>query len=130
MKRWIVIVLFVCGLLFRLSGAATAKGQEAQLAEAQRLNQQALQLYDAGRYAEAIPPAERALAIQENTLGPEHPLLATTLNNLALSYKAKGDYAYAAPLFQRSLAIREKTLGLWHPSVATALNNLANLYQD
>ena len=39
------------------------------LEEAKRLNEQVLQLYEQGRYKEAIPLAERALAIRENALG-------------------------------------------------------------
>ena len=107
----------------------TAQEQEAQLAEANRLDQQVTQLYQAGRYAEAVPLAQKALAIREKALGPEHPDMATTLNNLALLYQAQGDYGRAAPLYQRSLAVREKALGPEHPSVATTLNNLASLYQ-
>lgn len=36
-----------------------------------------------GKYAEAEPLYRRALAIQEKTLGPEHPKVAASLNNLA-----------------------------------------------
>ncbi len=53
-------------------------------------------LYDAqGNYAEAEPLYERALAIWEEALGPEHPQVATGLNNLALLYKTQGKYAEA-----------------------------------
>ena len=36
-----------------------------------------------GRYAEAEPLYQRALAIWEKALGPDHPEVATSLNNLA-----------------------------------------------
>ena len=36
-----------------------------------------------GDYAGAQPLHERALAIREAALGPEHPHVATSLNNLA-----------------------------------------------
>ena len=71
---------------------------------------------------------QRALAIREKALGPEHPDTATSLNNLAVLYEAMGAYAQAEPLFQRALAIREKALGPEHPDTATSLNNLAMLY--
>ena len=87
-----------------------------------------MKLFREGKYDRAIPLAERALAIWEKALGPEHPDVATSLNNLALLYKAKGDYARAEPLYQRALAIREKALGPEHPDVAESLNNLAVLY--
>ncbi|MGW2735025.1 tetratricopeptide repeat protein [Streptomyces sp. NPDC001288] len=35
-----------------------------------------------GRHAEALPLAERALAISETTLGPDHPDTAVRRNNL------------------------------------------------
>jgi len=41
-----------------------------------------------GKYAEAEPLYQRALAISEKTLGPEHPQVATSLNNLALLYQS------------------------------------------
>jgi len=103
--------------------------QKAALAEAERLNQQVLQLYQQGKYAEAVPLAEQALSICRRVLGESHPDVATSLNNLALLYQDQGRYAAAAPLYQRSLQIRETQLGKDHPAVATSLNNLAELYR-
>ncbi|MBD2354903.1 tetratricopeptide repeat protein [Tolypothrix sp. FACHB-123] len=103
--------------------------QSAELAEAKRLSQQVVQLYRQGKYSEAIPLAERALAIREKLLGKEHPDVATSLNNLAVLYESQGNYAKAEPLHLRSLAIREKVLGKEHPNVAESLNNLALLYE-
>ena len=108
--------------------AASVSAQSEDLAEAQRLDGQAVQLHGAGRYEEAVPLAERALAIREKALSAEHPDVATSLNNLAAMSAAKGDYGRAEPLYQRALAIREKALGAEHPSVALSLNNLALLY--
>ncbi|NIP13689.1 MAG: TonB family protein, partial [Pseudomonas stutzeri] len=82
-----------------------------------------------GRYAEAEPLYQRALAIRENALGPDHSDVAQSLNNLAALYHAQGHYAEAEPLYQRALAIVEKALGPEHPHVATSLNNLAELYR-
>ena len=87
-------------------------------------------LYQAtGAYAKAEPLYQRALAIMEKALGPEHPNTATALNNLAWLYQATGAYAKAEPLFERALAIMEKALGPEHPDTARSLNNLALLYQ-
>ncbi len=71
---------------------------------------------------------QRALAIREKALGPEHALVVELLNSLANTYKGRSEYAKAEPLYQRALAIREKTLDPEHPNVALSLNNLANLY--
>ena len=82
-----------------------------------------------GRHEQALPLYQRALAIREKALGPDHPSTATSLNNLAGLYRAMGRHEQALPLFQRALAIMEKALGPDHPSTATGLNNLAGLYE-
>ena len=69
---------------------------------------------------DAKPLLERALAIREKALGPEHPDVANSLNNLAGLYYNQGQYAKAEPLIERALAIREKALGPEHPDVARA----------
>lgn len=127
-KRQIVIILTVGVLLFGLFGTAAAQDREAQLAEAKKLNDQAVKLHDAGRYDEAVPMAERALAIQESVLGQDHPDVAATVNNLAELYLAKNDYTRAEPLLLRALAIREKMFGTDHSDVASSLSSLAELY--
>lgn len=63
------------------------------------------------KYSEAEPLYNRALAIQEKSLGPSDPHLATILNNLALLHIAQGNYAAAEPLCKRMLAILENALG-------------------
>jgi len=87
------------------------------------------QVLDAeAKYSEAEPLDQRALAIDEKALGPEHPEVARDFNNLATLYLDQGKYAKAEPLYRQALAIDEKALGAEHPSVAAALNNLALLY--
>ena len=90
------------------------------------LNNLALLYKDQGKYADAEPLYQRALAIWEDALGPAHPDVATSLNNLAGLYYAQGQYAEAEPLYRRALAIWEKALGPEHPKVAANLNNLAD----
>jgi len=60
--------------------------QQQDLQEAEALHWQATQLYNQGRYAQAIPLAERVLAIFEKALSPEHPHGATSLSSLAELY--------------------------------------------
>jgi tetratricopeptide (TPR) repeat protein len=78
-------------------------------------------------WAEAEPLFERALAIGEKTLGPEHPDAAIRLNNLAELYRATGRYAQAEPLYRRTIAILEKNLPPDHPYLVMALKNYAGL---
>jgi tetratricopeptide (TPR) repeat protein len=117
----------------RIDYATAAK----YFAEAVRLAPQNAQYLDAagrnaytlGRYGDAEPILEHALAIRKRALGPEHPDVAKSLNNLALLYEVQGLYAKAEPLLEQSLAILKKALGPEHPDVATSLNNLAELYR-
>jgi tetratricopeptide (TPR) repeat protein len=89
-----------------------------QQGEAARPNARVMALYRARKFAEAVPLAQRALAIGENALGPNHPDVAASLADLATLYDGQGRYADAKPLHERALAIREKTLGPGHPDVA------------
>ena len=57
-------------------------------------------------YSEARLLFERALAICENVLGPEHPDTATSLNNLARLLQAQGDLAAARRCRARAGDIR------------------------
>jgi tetratricopeptide (TPR) repeat protein len=83
-----------------------------------------------GDLAEARRLYERALAIREKKLGPEHPATARSLNGLARLLQDQGDLAEARRLYERALAIREKELGSEHPDTATSVYNLARLLQD
>src|SRR5207247_1091415 len=102
--------------------------QRQALDQAKQLNQQAIKLYGAGKYAEAVVPCQQALEIRKKVLGQAHPSYATSLNNLALLYQSQGDYAKAEPLYRRAVGVLKKALGETHPDYATSLNNLALLY--
>ena len=93
------------------------------------LSNQALFYFHLGDHRRAETLFQRALAIEEKTLGPENRDVATILTNLAVLYMSQGDYGRAVPFSQRALAIVEKTLGPEHPDVADPLNSLAMLYE-
>jgi tetratricopeptide (TPR) repeat protein len=103
-------------------------GDPLDLGEAGRLNHLAIVHQATGAYVEAKALYERALAIGEKALGPEHPTMAIYLNNLANSHNATGAYAEAKVLQERALAIKEKALGPDHPDVAVSLTNLASVH--
>jgi MYXO-CTERM domain-containing protein len=129
MARWKGWAVFLLGAAVWLGGAPAAEAQGGpEVAEARRLDSEVTTLYAAGKYEAAIPLAERALAIWERALGPDHPETAATVNNLAELYSMRGDYARAERLFQRSLAALETTFGPDHPHLTNPLNNLAGLY--
>ena len=62
------------------------------------LNNLALLYRAQGRYGEAEPLYQRALAIYEAVLGTQHPYVAASLNNLAEIYRVQGRYGEAEPL--------------------------------
>jgi CHAT domain-containing protein/Tfp pilus assembly protein PilF len=107
---------------------ARETGGAAPLDLAASLNNLAL-VYDAeGKPDAARPLFQKALALRETALGPDHPDVAQSLNNLAGLDLTAGRYDAAEPLLQRALDIRKKTLPPDHPEIATALNNLAVIY--
>ena len=59
-----------------------------------------------GRYADAEPVYERALAVTEASLGPDDPTLAMVLENYALLLRTTGRTAAADELEVRAKAIR------------------------
>jgi tetratricopeptide (TPR) repeat protein len=100
----------------------------AQQDQAAALDRKINELEGAGKYAEAIPLAQRLLAIQEQAHGRSHRDVATALNILGLLYDGLRRFAEAEPLFKRALAIYEKVSGPDSPDVSTALSNLALVY--
>lgn len=82
-----------------------------------------------GELAGARPYYERALAMREQVLGPQHLLTALSLNNLGYLLQEQGDLAGARPYYERALAICEQVLGSQHLLTASSLNNLGGLLQ-
>jgi tetratricopeptide (TPR) repeat protein len=67
---------------------------------------------------------ERALAIREARLGPDHLEVAQSLNDLGSVLRELGELATARTHLERALAIREAQLGPDHPDVADSVANL------
>ena len=89
---------------------------------------EAARLFSAGRYAEATPHAEHALAAAQRTLAADDPLLAEFYTLLGNVQRAAGRFDAAEPLLERALALRERALGPQAPETAVSLNNLSALY--
>jgi tetratricopeptide (TPR) repeat protein/tRNA A-37 threonylcarbamoyl transferase component Bud32 len=83
-----------------------------------------------GKYEEARGYHERALAIREKAVGPDHPNVAIALINLGNVAKDEGKYEKARAHLERALAISEKALGPGHPNVARTLTNLGNVAEN
>ena len=106
----------------------TRPGMAQSSDEISSLGKQVEHLYEAGRYLEASPSAERYVALVRERYGGEHSEVATALDHLAQIYRVLGRIAEAETLYRESLAIREKTLGPDHLEVGVSLNYLGVLY--
>jgi hypothetical protein len=79
---------------------------------------------EAGDYPTAERLLREAATIQEATLGPLHPDLASTLNNLAFVCERTNNIAEAERGYRRAHAIAVASLGPRDPFVATSIKNL------
>jgi tetratricopeptide (TPR) repeat protein len=82
-----------------------------------------------GLYNDALPLLEKGLAIREQSLHPDDPIVAESLTSLGNVYWRKGEYEKARSLHERALKMREAKFGPDHRTVAISLHNLANLLQ-
>jgi Tetratricopeptide repeat len=73
----------------------------------------------------ARPLHQRALAIREASLGPDHPHTAISLHSLAVVLHDQGDLAGARALHERALAIRQARLDPDHPDTVGSRQALA-----
>src|SRR5262245_35213681 len=129
----------------------TLAGEDTRRVE--ELNKTIDQVRRAGRFAEAVAPAQQVLAICEKALGPDHWQTSDAhrtvedLRKIAalpeeghramasvgdvqgriLTAHSKGHYAEAEELSRTLLSIRRKWLGENHPDSATSLNDTALL---
>jgi tetratricopeptide (TPR) repeat protein len=87
-------------------------------------------LHEVADYTGAQAAFERALAIDEQCHGSNHPEVAININNLGLVLRDLGDLARARAAFERALAIWRAVYGDEHPQVATAHNNLGLVLKD
>jgi tetratricopeptide (TPR) repeat protein len=141
------------GILGAIHGLGFLYADQAKLAEAETIYQQALTskekalgpehtlalntvnnlgyLYaDQGKLAEAETMYQRALTGYEKALGPEHTSTLGTVDNLGLLYVDQGKLAEAETMYQRALTGKEKALGPEHTSTLGTVDNLGLLYVD
>jgi len=85
---------------------------------------EALRLHGEGRYAEATPHAERALAAAERAYGAGDPRPIPYLMLLANLHRQAGRTDEAITLFERAMALNERAHGPASPEFAAALNSL------
>jgi CHAT domain-containing protein/tetratricopeptide (TPR) repeat protein len=118
--RWLIRALLVSAVFM-----PTASAQEARW---RQLNDRVVQLYNKGRYEQAVAVAQDSVKLAEVAFGKNDSRVTTSLNNLGLLYSTLGRYGEAAPLLERALNIDLDLLGQNSPAVATDMTNLADVY--
>lgn len=78
-------------------------------------------------YRQAEPSMRRALAIEEQRYGADHPNVATPLTSLASLLQDTNRLTEAEPLMRRALMIVLRGLGNEHPSSETVRTNYKRL---
>jgi|GEM_PF-2171144 len=81
-----------------------------------------------GKIEEAGSLYEKALTIDEKTLGKNNPGLVNDLYNVALAKLNQKEYEKASELYHRALTINEKEYGTDDPRISDDLRNLARSY--
>jgi CHAT domain-containing protein len=121
---------FLLTLLFAIALAATrAFAQAPGDAGLDALSNRVSDLYQAGKYREALPVAEQYAAAAKMRYGENAPQYALALGWQAGLLQATNHFPEAEPLYRRALAIDEKSFGPDDPKVAKDLSNLAQLLQ-
>jgi non-specific serine/threonine protein kinase/serine/threonine-protein kinase len=82
-----------------------------------------------GRYDDAYPLQESALATRRRTLGEEHPDTLVSVNNMGVLLEAQGRLAEAEPLYREALEKSRRTLGEEHPETLGSVGNMGVLLQ-
>jgi tetratricopeptide (TPR) repeat protein len=124
--------------------------QREDARKAAALQKRVYELWSAGKFAEAVTPAEELLALRQRVQGKGHwetgdatrlveslqkaaglpgrqqtaLAEAPMLTSKAEKLHAESKYAEAEPLLRKALAIWEEVLGRKHPDTATSYNNL------
>jgi tetratricopeptide (TPR) repeat protein len=86
-----------------------------------------LVLHDAGDYEVAEAVLERALTLDEQALGTDHPHVARDANNLAGVLRDLGDGYGARMALEYALSIYRRALGADHPTTRAVAGNLSRL---
>ena len=106
-------------------GAVPVAGHGDRAAEYQAFRSD----FDAGRYTEALPHAERVVALTEAADDAHHAELPSALNNLGATQYRLGDFVAAEKSYARAVALAEEARGALSPRLIAPLRGLALTYQ-
>jgi tetratricopeptide (TPR) repeat protein len=84
----------------------------------------------ADRFAEALPPLEEAAALDQETLGPNHPAIADDFHDLAIACEGLKRAGEARRLLAAAIALLERGDGRNSPRLAFAELELSRLQRE
>ena len=114
----------------RHAQAVITRIRHAEAEEARLLESWGELLDEQNEYEEAREHLERAISIQTELRGPNHPVVASTLHQLGKVVFHQGDYTNARDYFERALTIQEKALGPNHPALGRILPALGSALKN
>jgi CHAT domain-containing protein/tetratricopeptide (TPR) repeat protein len=120
-RRRFFILAWLC-----IAAVIPATAQEARWTQ---LTNTTVQLYSAGKYAEALPAAQEALRVAEATFRPSDKRLAGSQMKVGQVLFKLNRLAEARDALTRSLASYERAVGPNSPEVATCAGHLALVYE-
>jgi tetratricopeptide (TPR) repeat protein len=124
----IALCILVAGLTVVLPEMLAAQAQtKSPIGEA---SNRATELFNAGKYGEAVPLALRALTLTKAKYPPGHAEVIQATHNLAMIYRFNDQSAEAEKLFRENLAINEKKNGPRHKETGLSVLNVAETLRD
>ncbi len=120
LKYCFFVLIVVIISAFDSTAQINAQSQEAK--EAEQLNAQVLKLYQAGKFSEALPLAERSAALHDRIFGSKNEQTAGALRNLAEVHLAKKNKKESEVIYDQYLNVLGNALGETNPTFIKALD--------
>ncbi len=98
---------------------------QSEVAAARRAFDEAQELYQRGRYAEAEPLLRKVVDVRRRLLGEKDPGTCNGHHELAFILSQQGQFEEAETLYRKVIALRGSVLGEDHPETAAACNSFA-----
>lgn len=106
MKNLLLLVSLACGCI--AVSAQTAQTLSSALQEAQKVSAEVVRLFQQKKYNEALPLAQRVIAIREKELGENYLSVGGAWRNLAYIHLQMGNQKEAERAFKNAFEIYEK----------------------
>lgn len=116
-------------LLFLLLASSLAYSQ-SNFQRWDALMDQVTRLYEGQKFTEAVPIAEQALQLAEQSFPADSQNIANSQQFVALVYREVGKFQEAESLLKKAIPVYEKWRGPNSPKVAELVNDVEKTYHD